>query len=693
MTSFRFLAPALSALVLGSSMALAQNPAVPAAPAADRPFTELPYTPSLEPSFMDRSVDPCVDFYAYSCNGWMKQNPIPPDRASWSVYGKTYAENQQFLWGILEQAARPDPARDADRRRIGDYFAACMDVASVDRAGLEPVRAELDAIAALRSKGEIAALVGRLHSGPVDRGMLFGFGADQDPGDATQVIAFAVGGGLGLPDRDYYTKDDPRSVELREKYRAHVRRTFELAGHPAERAAAEAAVVMRLETALARASLTRVEKRDPYRIYHRMPLAELQKSTPSFAWADYLRAAGAPGVETLNVTEPAYFAEVEARLAAEPLADLQTYLTWHLLRGASPYLGEPLRTASFDFYGHTLRGVEQMSPRWKQCVEWVDRDLGEALGKVFVDATFRPETKRDVERMVGFIEQAMTRRIGGLDWMSAETQKKALAKLAALRNKIGYPATWRDYSALAVERADFFGDVRRAAEFESRRQLAKIGRPVDRGEWGMTPPTVNAYYNPSMNDMNFPAGVLLPPLYDPRLDDAPNYGNTGGTIGHELTHGFDDEGRQFDADGNLKDWWTPADAEAFVKRAECVVEQYAQYPIVDDQKINSRLTLGEDVADLGGTILAWEAWKLAIAGQQLEPRDGLTPEQRFFVGYAQWACENQRPEQLRVSAATNPHSPGVWRINGSVANMPEFARAFQCKAGQPMVRDNVCRIW
>jgi putative endopeptidase len=334
-----------------------------------------------------------------------------------------------------------------------------------------------------------------------------------------------------------------------------------------------------------------------------------------------------------------------------------------------------------------------MSPRWKQCVGWVDRDLGEALGKVFVEATFRPETKRDVERMVGFIEQAMAARIRELGWMSAETRTKALAKLDAMRNKIGYPETWRDYTTLAVERGDFYGNVLRAAAFESRRQLAKIGRPVDRGEWGMTPPTVNAYYNPSMNDMNFPAGVLLPPLYDSRLDDAPNYGNTGGTIAHELTHGFDDEGRQFDAEGNLKDWWTAADAEAFVKRAECVVAQYAQYPIVDDQKINSRLTLGEDVADLGGTILAWEAWQLATAGLELEPRDGLTPEQRFFVGYAQWACENQRPEQLRVSAATNPHSPGVWRINGVVANMPEFARAFQCKPGQPMVRENVCRIW
>ena len=470
-------------------------------------------------------------------------------------------------------------------------------------------------------------------------------------------------------------------------------RTLELLGDPAPAAAAAAATVLRLETELAKASLTQVDKRDPYKLFHRMSLAELEKITPSFRWREYLRAAGAPGIATVNVTEPAFYAEVEKLLASEPLAAWRDYLRWHLAGAASPYLAAPLRDAAFDFYGRTLEGLEQPPPRWRSCVEWVDRDLGEALGKVFVEATFEPETKAEIERMVGFIEAAMADRIRALDWMSPETKVRAFAKLGAMRNKIGYPEKWRDYSALPVARGDFFANVAAAARFENARQLGKIGKPVDRGEWGMTPPTVNAYYNPSMNDMNFPAGVLMPPLYDARLDAAPTYGNTGGTIGHELTHGFDDEGRQFDAEGNLKDWWTAADAEAFVARAQCVVDQYAQYPIVDDLKINSRLTLGEDVADLGGTILAWEAWKKATAGQTLEPRDGLTPEQRFFVGYAQWDCSQQRPELLRIYAATNPHSPGVWRINGVVANMPEFARAFQCRAGQPMVRENVCRIW
>lgn len=684
----RVLFAGLGCALLATVLAAAEPSAPP-----KQPLHELPYTPSLEPKFMNRSVDPCVDFYTFACGGWQERNPIPPDRSSWSVYGKTYDENQQYLWGVLEQAAVAAPDRSSERQKIGDYFAACMDLSAIDTAGLAPIQADLAAISSLESKEQLATLLGQLHRGPVGRSMLFGFGANQDPGDATQVIAFATAGGLGLPDRDYYLKDDARSLELREKYRAHVTRVFGLLGEPAERAANDAATVLRFETALAQASLTRVERRDPHKLYHRVTLAELRRRMPAFRWDDYLGALGATGVATVNLTEPAFYDEVAALVGRESLPDLETYLRWHLARAWSPYLSKPFRDASFDFYGATLRGVPEAPPRWKQCVGWVDRDLGEALGKVFVEATFRPETKRDIERMVELIERAMATRIRALDWMSAPTKQRALEKLAAMRNKIGYPEIWRDYGSLAIARGDFFGNVRRAAEFETRRELGKIGRPVDRGEWEMTPPTVNAYYNPSMNDMNFPAGVLLPPLYDPRLDDAPNYGNTGGTIGHELTHGFDDEGRQFDARGNLEDWWAPEDAKAFEERAACVADQYARYPIVDDIKINSRLTLGEDVADLGGTILAWEAWKLATAGQELASRDGLTPEQRFFVGYAQWACENQRPEQLRLNAATNPHSPGVWRINGSVANIPEFAAAFSCRPGQPMAREKPCRVW
>jgi endothelin-converting enzyme/putative endopeptidase len=398
-------------------------------------------------------------------------------------------------------------------------------------------------------------------------------------------------------------------------------------------------------------------------------------------------------VEWVNVTEPAFVAELDRQLAREPLEAWKAYLRWHLVRSRASSLSTPFQQAHFAFYGTKLRGAKELPPRWKRCVRTTDALLGEALGKVFVERVFPPSVKADAERLVALVQEAMARRIDALEWMSPETRRAAREKLAAMRNKIGYPARWRDYSPVVVRRDDHAGNVARATAFETRRQLAKIGRPVDRDEWGMTPPTVNAYYNPTMNDMNFPAGVLLPPLWDPRIDLAPGYGNTGGTVGHELIHGFDDEGRQFDARGNLRDWWTEADAREFEKRAACVADQYAQYTVVDDVKINPKLTLGEDLADLAGLLLAWDAWKAATAGQALEPRDGLTPEQRFFVGFAQWDCANERPENLRVQALTNPHSPGVWRINGVVPNVPEFARAFACKAGQPMVNEKPCRVW
>jgi putative endopeptidase len=661
-----------------------------------RPLAALPYTPSLEPSFMDRSIDPCVDFYAYSCNGWRAQNPLPADQSRWSVYGKLYNENQQYLWGLLEEAAQNPQTGDAGLRQLGDYFGACMNLAAIDKAALDPIRADLTTIARLKDVQGLAPLLGRLHLETRGRGLLFGFGSEQDPGDATQRIAAIRAGGLGLPDRDYYLKTDAASVALRAQYVEHTARNFRLMGETAEWAAESAAIVLAIETDLAKASLSRVDRRDPRKVYHRMGLAALQKLTPGFSWKEYLAAAGVAAegpAFALDVTEPEFVKAMQTLIAKRPLADLRTYLTWALLRSAAGDLSAPYRDADFDFYSKTLRGVQEPPPRWQVCVEAVDRDLGEALGKVFVERQFTPETRAAAEAMVRGIHETMGERLRALDWMGPATKAKALEKLAGMRYKIGYPERWRDYSTLAVERGDYFGNLRRAAEFESRRQLAQIGKPVEHGEWEMTPPTVNAYYNPSMNDMNFPAGVLLPPLFDMKMDDAPNYGNTGGTIGHELTHGFDDEGRQFDAQGNLKDWWTKEDAAKFVERAQCVVDQYAQYPIVDNLKINSKLTLGEDVADLGGTILAWEAWKKAIAGKTLEPTDGLTPEQRFFVGFAQWVCENQRPEELRVSAATNPHSPGIWRINGVVANMPEFAEAFSCKPGQPMVRANVCKIW
>jgi endothelin-converting enzyme/putative endopeptidase len=483
---------------------------------------------------------------------------------------------------------------------------------------------------------------------------------------------------------------------VRAKYVTHMANTFKLLGDAPELAQRNADKVMEMETALAKASLSRVDKRDPYKLFHKMNGKGLQALTPGFDWRAYMAEIGLPKVDTFNVTEPAFFKELAKMWRANDMATTQTYLRWQVARNMSPALSANFDNEHFDFFSKTLRGVQQQPPRWKRCVRLVDQQLGEALGQEFVSRAFSPELKAKSLHMTQQVEQAMKKDIESLDWMSKETKKRAQQKLAAIVNKIGYPDKWRDYSSYDVKPNDFVGNVVRGNVFEVKRHLAKIGKPLDRSEWGMTPPTVNAYFNPQMNDINFPAGVLQPPLFDPKMDDAPNYGNTGGTIGHELTHAFDDEGRQFDAKGNLKDWWTKKDAKEFEERAQCIVDQYAQYTVVDDIKINSKLTLGEDVADLGGLILGWMAWKEQMAGmpQQAQPaRDGLSPEQRFFVGYAQWACENDRPENLRVHAMTDPHSPGKFRVNGLLVNMPQFQQAFQCKAGQPMVKEKRCRVW
>ncbi len=663
--------------------------------ADDQPISQLPYTPSLDPAAMDRSADPCQDLYQYACGGWMKNNPLPGDQPSWSVYGKLAQDNQRYLWGILEDAAKPEPSRTPTQQKIGDYFAACMDVDAVEKAGAQPLAADLARIAGMKSIAELGPILGSLHARVISNGVLFGNGVEQDAKESTQQIFAVYAGGLGLPDRDYYFKDDDKSKETRAKYVEYVARMLELTGDSHERAKIGAATVLRIETELARASLTRVERRDPYKIYHHTAPAKLKKLVPGFDWDGYFAAVGGRPSAWLNVSEPAFFTEVGARLKAEKLDDMKTYLRWSLTNMRADYLSKAFVDEHFAFYRAYLRGVKEPQPRWKKCVGWVDRDLGEALGKEFADRTFPPETKAKTVAMTNLVVAAMKDRIQGLDWMSAETKKHAIEKLGKIRNKVGYPDKWRDYSTLQVSRGDFFGNVARSIVFETNRQLAKIGKPVDRGEWGMTPPTVNAYYNPSMNDINFPAGVLMPPLYDAKLDDAPNYGNTGSTIGHELTHGFDDEGRQYDGDGNLRDWWTKKDGEEFEKRANCIRDQYSSYVVVDDIKINGKLTSGEDIADLGGTILAWAAWKEATKSEKLVPIDGLTPDQRFFVGLAQWACENERPENQRLLAATNPHSPGKYRINGVVVNMPEYAAAFQCPAGAALAKpaDKICKVW
>jgi putative endopeptidase len=663
-------------------------------PKPAQPHSEpaLPYTPSLDPAAMDRTADPCVDFYEYSCRGWRKMNPIPSDQTSWSVYAKLYEDNLNYLRGILEEASTATN-RDAVTQKIGDYYASCMAEAEVEKLGAKPLQSTLLAIQSLKSTKDLAPLMATLHIEGTSA--LFNSGSRQDPDNSEVVIMNVSQGGLGLPDRDYYITEDAKSKETRERYLQHVQKVFELLGDSPDTAKNNATVVMRMETSLAKASLTRVERRDPYKQKHKMSVPDLYKIAPDFDWNAYFAAGDAPQFQTLNVGWPDFFQDVDAQLKSDSLEDWKSYLRYHVANSHAPYLSSAFVNEDFEFYRKYLRGAKELQPRWKRCVRYVDDDLGEALGQTYVQRTFPPELKAATVEMTQRIEDAMALRIQQLDWMSPQTKQQALMKLHTIRNKVGYPDKWRDYSSVKIVRDDFYGNDLRATEFEIHRRLNKIGKPVDRGEWGMTPPTVNAYFNSQMNDINFPAGVLHPPLYDAKMDDAPNYGNTGSTIGHELTHGFDDQGRKFDANGNLKDWWTKEDADQFVKHSDCIVDQYAQYVVVDDIHINSKLTEGEDVADLGGTILAYIAWKDATKDMTLHDRDGLTPDQRFFVGLAQWACENNRPENERVNAITDPHSPGKYRINGVVVNMPEFGVAFSCKADQPMVKppEKVCHVW
>jgi putative endopeptidase len=645
--------------------------------------------PALDVTSMDRSVDPCVDFFAYSCGGWIKNNPIPPDQSSWDTYSKMQDENIGRLHGILEAAATPDPKRNAVTQKIGDYYASCTDEKAIDAKAAQPLEPQLQRIAKIGSKAEIADVAATM----ISENVLFRFYSIQDYRDASQVIANADQGGLGLPDRDYYTKEDPKSVELRKAYLAHVQKMFELLGDKAETAAAEAQTVMRIETGLAKGSMTRVERRDPKNRDHKMTSAELEKINPEFGWQVYFAKVGLASLPSLNVASPGFFKALNEEIEKESVEDWKTYLRWHLVHADAAHLSAPFLNENFAFYGKTLQGQEELKPRWKRCTEDVDDDLGEALGQAYVEKYFSPEAKRQAVKIVKQIQAAMEQDINGLPWMSSTTKQQALVKLHGMANKVGYPDQWRDYSKLEIIRGDEMGNVERARQFEFNRELAKIGKPVDRGEWGMTPPTVNAYYSSQMNDINFPAGVLQPPAFDLNSDAAPNYGDTGGTVGHELTHGFDDSGRKFDAKGNLRDWWTEDDGKEFVKRASCISDQYSSYTIIDDIKINGKLTLGEDVADLGGLLLAYMAWKEDTKNQKLEPLDDLTPDQRFFVGYGQSWCGQSRDETKRLRATVDPHSPEKYRTNGVVSNMPQFQEAFHCKAGSPMVNQNRCSVW
>lgn len=683
-------APAVLAAVL---VALAACRGAPAKPAAE----DLPL-PALDPAALDRQVSPCEDFYQFACGGWLAATEIPPDRASWSRgFASLEERSSRQLRRILERAAagRVD-AQDRFAAKAGDYYASCTDEASIEARGLADLRAEWAKIDAVQDRPGLAGELARLHAAGL--AVPFALYATQDFKDATQVVLMAQQGGLSLPDRDYYLTDEGKNPEIRQRYAAHLRALFTLAGEAPAAAEADGAAVEALEKALAASHFTRVEMRDPVKTWNRVDRAGLERLAPAFPWPRLFEGLGHPGLDAVAVTTPG-FIEAAGKLFAEaPLAQWKAYLRWHLLREMARARALPKAFAeqAFAFESASFSGAKAMKPRWKHCVEQTDEALGFAAGQAYVRQYFGPGPRDRTTRLVGEVEKAMEDDLAGLAWMDGPTRLKAREKLGRIVNKVGYPDSWRDYTTLKVGRESFFRNVLAAGRFEEARQLAKVGKPVDRGEWLMTPPTVNAYYESSLNEMVFPAGILQPPFFNREAPDPVNYGAIGMVVGHELTHGFDDQGRQFDAFGNLVDWWTPVVSKAFDERTACVVDQFSGYEPLPGVKLNGHLTLGENIADLGGLKLAHAAMVQAREGKPAGDKLlGFTPDQQFFVGYAQSWCAKYREENVRLRAATDPHSPPRFRVNGPLSNLAEFQAAFSCKEGSPMVRPAAtrCEVW
>ena len=654
--------------------------------AADGPASSS----GLDTAAMNKSVDPCVDFYQYACGNWIAKNPLPADRSRWGRFNELSDHNEHVLLDMVQGAAVVRPGRSAIDQKIGDAYTACMDTAAINKRGIAPLKGDLDAINGMASPADVVAEVARLHRQGIP--VLFGFFAQPDAKDSTKTIASLSQGGLSLPDRDYYLKTDPKSVDIRQKFVDHMTKMFQLAGDSAEAAAAKAKDVLAFETIIAKASLDRVSLRDPNKRYHIMTKKELEAVAPSFAWEAYFKMVNAPAFDTLNVSVVDYVKQLESALPNENLDTWKAYFEFHLLRARAAELPEAFENEAFDFWQRTLTGVKEQRPRQSRCVRMVDAGLGDLLGQKYIELTFGPDAKAQITQLVDHLEKAMGEDIKRLDWMTDATKKAALAKLQAITNNVGYPKKWRDYSKVTIARDDFFGNTTRLSEAAYQRVIERIGQPTDKTEWGMSAPTVNAFYSPQNNSINFPAGILQPPFFDPRRDMALNYGGVGAVIGHEMTHGFDDQGRKFDGNGNLRDWWTAADGAEFEKRAACVANEYSGFTSVDDVKLNGRLTLGENTADNGGLRVSYMAMEDALKGKG-EVKDGFTPEQRFFLGFAQVWCETMAPQEARNRAMVDPHSPGRFRVDGTLQNMPEFSKAFSCHAPQPMVSTNACRVW
>ncbi len=679
-----------AALLLAGSSLLGQgfaaHPAADAAPSAPKPVH------SFDLGSIDKTADPCTNFYRYACGNWRKNNPVPPDEPVWVSFAVLDQRNQYLLYKELKTAA--DHPKTPLERQYGGYFAACMDTAAIDKRGGKPLAPTLDAIHALKDKRGIAPLLGDTR---YDAGGFVGFSAEPDQKDASHSIAGVSQSGLTLPDRDYYLSDDAHMAEVRARYRAYIVMLMKLAGDSPAEAEAAAADVLRIETALAKASMPREQMRDPDNVYHPQPVADLLLLSPAFDWTAFFAATKAPSFSRVNVAQPDFFKAMNALIEAEPLPALKNYLRFQTIDGSATRLSTPFDEAYFDFHGKVLNGQAEEEARWKRCTASTDGALGEAVGQDWVRENFPPAAKQNMEVLVANLESSLHDELAGLPWMSEATKKEAELKLSQFRRKIGYPDKWRDYSPVKVEPDDWFGDAHRAAVFNNAFYINHIGKPVDESEWGMTPPTVNAYYNGSMNDINFPAGILQPPFYQFSIDPAVNYGAIGAVIGHEMTHGFDDEGSRFDGTGNKRDWFTPEDKAKFKQMTDCEVKEYSRFEPVPGQKLNGNLTLGENTADNGGIRVAYRALQQVLAREGEAQRgakiDGYTPDQRFFISFGQIWCENAKPDYQRMALKVDPHSPGEFRTNGTVQNFEQFGKAFGCRTGQPMMPADRCQVW
>ncbi|WP_260706424.1 M13 family metallopeptidase [Edaphobacter flagellatus] len=685
---------AVAILTAGTGMAQSPTRAVSAAAANDKPAEVYKPIPGFDATSIDISVDPCNDFYKFACGKFATNHPIPSDQPGVDQFYALYNVNTQALNGILTKAAAGGAGRTANEQKIGDYYKSCMDTDAIEAKGLAPLKPWLDEINAVESLNDMPHLVGKLQRNGVD--VFFGYGEQQDFKDASKQIAYVDQAGLGLPERDYYLRTGEKDETIRKQYVEHVAKMLTLGGTPEDQAKKDADAIMAFETVLAKASMPVTDRRDPEKVYHLQTMSTFHQTIPSMAFSSFRKGVGSPEITEINNANPEFMTAMMKALHNTDVATLKAYMRYHLLTAAANRLPKRFDDENFDFYGRKLTGQPEQSARWKRCSNSVNGALGEALGEVYVAQYFAGDSKAKMLEMVHDIEGAMSRDIDQLDWMSAPTKVQAKEKLHGVANKIGYPDKWRDYSKLEVKADDALGNKFRGTAFENDRQLAKIGQPVDHSEWGMTPPTVNAYYDPSMNDINFPAGILQPSFYDRSQDDAVNYGHIGAVIGHELTHGFDDEGRKFDAKGNLRDWWTAEDAKKFETRTDCLVNEYGSFVAVDDVKVNGKLTLGENTADNGGLMLAYLAYLERAKTNKVDLNakvNGYTAPQRFYIAYAQNWCENSRPEVIRQQVLTDPHSPDHFRANGAIVNQPGFSAAFSCKKGVPMVPVNSCRVW